>query len=172
VAKTYRTVPAQDSQLAAIPGIEHAAATMFSEQDLPRQVRYRVTDMETLREAQRPSRLWLAVNEIDVPVGFAYASEIDGHAHLEEMGVHPDHGRRGIGKSLVATVREWAESRGHTDLTLVTFGHLAWNAPFYRALGFVQIPQDRLSDSMTALLDEEQAAGIDVQNRMVMQLSL
>ena len=41
--------------------------------------------------------------------------------HLEELDVHPDHGRRGLGSSLVMAVRDWAAATGHEAITLTTF---------------------------------------------------
>ena len=97
---------AQRTHLTQIPAIELAAASMFSELDLPQNVRYRVTDTETLRDAWDDSRIWVALNYADKAVGFAMADIVDGQAHLDEMNVLPDYGRRGIGTQLVQTVKE------------------------------------------------------------------
>lgn len=172
VAGNYRVIQAKQDHLVAIPGIEHAAAAMFSEADLPQHIRYRVTGTETLQEALRQKRLWIVATGHDLPVGFAYATELDGHAHLEEVNVHPDHGRQGVGSMLVAAARDWAETHGYSVLSLVTFGHLAWNAPFYRKQGFIQIPNDELSAALVARIREEQLAGLDVKKRIAMRLVL
>lgn len=169
---SYRVLLAEKDQLPAIPGIELAAATMFSERDLPLNIRYRVTEMETLRDAWRRKQLWVALTSDSLPVGFAYTTELDGQAHLEGMDVHPDHGRRGLGKKLFGAVCDWAKECGHTELTLVTFSHLEWNAPYYASLGFVEIATDERSEQLEARISEEQVAGIDVQNRVAMRLGL
>jgi GNAT superfamily N-acetyltransferase len=167
----YRITQAREEQLAVIPGIEHAAATMFSEADLPPGIRYLVTDMQTLREAQRQQRLWVAVSGDDV-VGFAYVTVMDGQAHLEEMDVHPDHGRRGVGTRLVEQAVRWARNEGYARLTLVTFAHLPWNAAFYEKHGFRRMPYDSLGEDILAMLAEEGAAGIDVSRRVAMSLKV
>jgi GNAT superfamily N-acetyltransferase len=172
LAGNYRVIQAEQDHLVAIPGIEHAAATMFSEEDLPRHIRYRVTSSETLQEALRQNRLWIAVTRHDLPVGFAYAAELDGHAHLDEMGVHPDHGRQGVGSKLLMAVCTWAKTHGYSGLSLVTFRHLAWNAPFYRKQGFLQIPNGELSAGLVKRIREEQLAGLDVKKRIAMRLVL
>lgn len=172
MAGNYRVIPAEQHHLAAIPGIEHAAASLFSTDDLPVHIRYRVTDADTLQHAQAQNRLWIAVTGNDLPVGFAYAIELDGHAHLEEMDVHPEHGRQGLGSLLLTTVCDWADRRGYAELSLVTFAHLAWNAPFYSKKGFSQIPDDELSASLAARIREEQSAGLDVRKRIAMRMSL
>jgi GNAT superfamily N-acetyltransferase len=169
---SYRVALAEDGQLGAFAAIELAAATMFSTHDLPMNIRYRVTDMDTLREARRRRQLWVALTPDNLPVGFAYAIELDGQAHLEEMVVHPEHGRRGLGKRLLDAVRNWAKDHSHTELTLVTFSHLEWNAPYYATLGFVEIARNSRSEGIEARICEERLAGIDVKNRVAMRLAL
>ena len=73
MSHAYTIEPATERHLRAIPGIEHAAATIFSEKDLPSNLRYRVTDRETLGEAQRQNRLWVALNDMGIVVGFELA---------------------------------------------------------------------------------------------------
>ncbi len=161
--------PAAKSHLSAIPRIEQAAATMFAEADLPLHIRYRVTDRATLASAQRDGRLWVALNTKREPVGFAHACLIDDQAHLDEMDVHPAYARRGIGTALVNTVVDWARSQGYGELTLITFRHLPWNAPFYAALGFEVVGDELLGDQMRDLLRQEAKAGLKAGNRICMR---
>jgi GNAT superfamily N-acetyltransferase len=158
--------------LSAIPAIELAAAAMFPETDLPAEIRYLVTDDELLHEAQNEARLWVALTDDRTPVGFAMADIVDGGAHLDEMGVMPDFGRQGIGTRLVHTLIEWARSCDYPALTLVTFRHLPWNAPFYERMGFVSMAPSEIGGELAGLLQEEGMAGIDVQQRVCMQLKL
>jgi len=58
-----------------------------------------------------------------VPVGFALVEILDGAAHLEEIDVHPAHGRRGLGSALVRAVCEWARQ---SELSAVTRISRAW----------------------------------------------
>jgi GNAT superfamily N-acetyltransferase len=164
--------PATKSHLSAIPRIEQAAAAMFAEADLPLHIRYRVTDRATLASAQRDGRLWVALNAKREPVGFAHVCLIDDQAHLDEMDVHPDFARRGIGTALVNTVVDWARLQGYEELTLITFRHLPWNAPFYAALGFEIVSDDLLGHEMRDLLRQEAKAGLKAANRICMRKTL
>lgn len=155
-----------------IPKLEQAAAALFSTEDVPAQLRYRVTAWEALREAQQDGRLWVAVQESGRAVGFALAEVADGEAYLTEVDVDPEHARRGLGTRLVAAVTEWAEDEGFAWLLLVTFRHLPWNAPFYRKLGFVPVPEDAIGPELRDIFFEEAQAGIDVTKRIAMRLAL
>lgn len=163
---------AGSEHLRAIPAIELAASAMFSEADLPLGIRYRVTDADLLHEAQSDSRLWVALTEDRMPVGFALADIVDGAAHLDEMDVMPEFGRQGIGTRLVNTIISWARDKHFPRLTLVTFRHLPWNAPFYKKMGFESMADRDIGAGLAGLLQEEGSAGIDLDKRVCMRLDL
>jgi len=163
---------AGSEHLSAIPAIELAAAAMFSEADLPVEFRYLVTEDDLLYRAQRDARLWVALTNDRTPVGFAMADIVDGSAHLDEMDVIPDFGRRGIGTRLINTLIKWARSVDYPLLTLITFRHLPWNAPFYEQLGFVSMDSSEVGEELSSLLVEEGNAGIDISKRTCMKLDL
>ncbi len=163
--------PAAERNLADIPRIELAAAGLFSEDDLPLDIRYRVTAASSVREALDQQRLWVAMND-DEAVGFAMAGVVDGQAYLEEVDVLPQYGGQGIGTQLVQAVIAWARTQSYDRLLLVTFRHLPWNAPFYKKLGFELVDRSDYGDDIRRLMDEEGEIGIDVANRVVMEYSL
>jgi GNAT superfamily N-acetyltransferase len=158
--------------LAALGTIETAAATLFSETDLPADIRYRVTGADVLHDAQDNARIWVALADGDVPVGFAMATLVDNEAHLDELNVLPDYGRRGIGTELVNAVTCWARDNRFSVLTLITFKHLPWNAAFYEKLGFERVTVAELGRELAGLIAAEGKAGIDVKNRIAMRLEL
>lgn len=145
---------------------------MFPEADLPAEVRYLVTEDELLHQAQSEARLWVALTDDRIPVGFAMANIVDGGAHLDEMDVLPYFGRQGIGTRLVRTCIDWARSGDFPVVTLITFRHLPWNAPFYEKMGFVSMEPAELGEALASLLAEEGKAGIDVRKRLCMKLDL
>jgi len=163
---------AGSEHLSAIPAIELAASAMFPEADLPVEVRYLVIENELLQEAQSDARLWVALTDECTPVGFAMAGIIDGGAHLDEMDVMPDFSRQGVGTRLVRTIIDWARLGDYPVLTLITFRHLPWNAPFYERMGFEAMATSELGEELAKLLQEEGDAGIDVHKRVCMKLDL
>jgi GNAT superfamily N-acetyltransferase len=107
----YRIIPARPGDLSSIAEIELAAARLLTGH-APESVLAETTDVESLEGSRRSGRLWVALAG-DVPVGFARVVLLEPEAaHLDEIDVHPHHGRRGIGRELVTTVLEWAAATG------------------------------------------------------------
>ena len=166
-----RIAPAAAAHLGDIPGIELAAATLFSEADLPSEVRFKVTEPADLRAALQQNRLWVALTCENRMVGFAMADIVDGQAHLVEVDVLPDFARQGIGTKLIGVAIDWARSQSLVALWLVTFRHLPWNAPFYEKLGFSVVDPAEHGVELTSLIEEEAQLGINVENRVAMRFS-
>lgn len=86
-------------------------------------------------------------------VGFVQVLEIEGIAHLEQLSVLPEHGRRGYGRMLVTAAKSEALGRGHRELTLRTYRDVPWNAPFYASCGFT--PSAPTSEFQLQLVEVE-----------------
>jgi len=162
---------AERRHLTEIPKIELASATMFPETDLPQTIRHRVTEIHDLQDALTHKRLWVAQHN-DKPIGFALAGIVDGVGYLDELAVVPNFARQGVGTRLVSSVVEWARASNFTCLTLVTFRHLAWNAPFYEKLGFQGMDPSEHGRELAGLIEEEHLIGINITNRIAMRLDL
>lgn len=103
------------------------------------------------------------------PVGFAHVRLLDGHAHLDQLSVRPDHGRRGLGASLVEAACARLSVLGHGSITLLTYADLPWNAPFYARLGFAEVPGDEpRPNHHLALFAEEERLGLARHGRRVL----
>jgi GNAT superfamily N-acetyltransferase len=154
--------------LAPLPAIELAAARLLVGR-APESVLNETTSLDVLEEAQREGRLWVALAD-DVPVGFAHVELIEcDSVHLEEIDVHPDHSRRGLGAQLVSQVCHWAASNGYASVTLTTFQDVPWNLPFYVRLGFEVVPAEQLSPALRAIVEVETGRGLDPSRRAVMK---
>jgi GNAT superfamily N-acetyltransferase len=167
VLSTYQIVLARSQDIDRIPDIELAAVTLLQDY-APASVQVENSSERDLREAQTDGRLWVALSGDD-PVGFAHVIILkSGLAHLEELDVHPDHGRRGLGTRLVKEVFQWVRGRGYPALTLTTFREPPFNMPFYQSLGFEELPRDSLTADLLNIIDHETGRGLDPEKRVVM----
>ena len=166
---------ARAEDVAVLPQIEHLAGLLFAtceedlglSDDMPGQL----IDLETFAQAQQAGFLWVAVAGDEV-IGFALVSEVGGCAHLDELDVLPEHGRRGAGSALVAAVCEWATGEGYAAVTLRTFRDVPWNAPFYERRGFRSVESAALSPGHVALEARERERGLRTDLRVTMAFDI
>ena len=164
----YTITAARPQDLTQLAAIELAAARLLVGH-APESVLNETTNLDVLEQAQREGPLWVALAD-DVPVGFAHVELIErGAAHLDEIDVHPDHSRRGLGRKLVLQVCEWAAGHGYESVTLTTFSDVPWNMPFYARLGFDVVPAEQMSTALRAVVDDETRRGLDSLRRVVMR---
>lgn len=168
MASSYQIVLARRDHLEQLQQVELAAAAVFSEEDVPENIRSTATCLDDFASAQADEMLWTALTSDGIPVGFVIVRRLDGLAFILEIDVHPDHGHRGIGTSLINTVCEWTLSHGIAAIALTTFRHLSWNAPWYERLGFRSLSQDELTPGLEAVLADEVANGLDPLKRVAM----
>ena len=164
----YRITAARANDLPFLPAIELAAAKLLAGH-APESVLTETTSDEELKEALLLGHLWVALAD-DVPVGFAHIEVLEPTvAHLEEIDVHPHHGRRGLGTKLVRAICDWAIAAGYHSVTLTTFRDVPWNMPFYARLGFEVIPSEALSPALRSVVQDETRRGLDPTRRVAMR---
>jgi GNAT superfamily N-acetyltransferase len=164
----YRITLARRKDVPLLAHIELSAARLLAGH-APDSVLAETSSDEELESARQLGRLWVALAG-DTPVGFARVDVHEsGAAHLEEIDVLPEHGRRGLGTRLVAMVCSWAASEGYGAVTLTTFRDVRWNMPFYASLGFEVIPRHELSPSLRSVVRAETRRGLDPFRRVAMR---
>ena len=62
---------------------------------------------------------------------------------------------RGIGRSLMHTVEEWASRCGYRSVTLTTFRDVSWNASYYTKLGYRVLTPARISPGLARVIKHE-----------------
>ncbi len=144
---------ARIDELPALREIERAAGKLFAEIGLENVANAAPLPLDFLQAQQHAGLVWVLTDADDQPVGFAAASELDGALYLEEIDVHPAHGRRGLGKWLIETLCVWAEEQGYPAVTLSTFRDVPWNAPFYSRIGFRIAEDGEIGPGLQALLE-------------------
>ena len=168
----YSVALAEPDQLEFLAEIERQAAQLFVGWNVPASILAESTDLEEFREAQRNGHLWVALAPDRHPVGFAMVEECSDTCHLEELDVHPEHGRKGVGSALVRAICDWARQRGLAAVTLTTYRDVPWNAPLYTRLGFRILAPEALTDALEARVGREAARGLEPARRVVMRIDL
>ena len=158
--------PGRKNEVGRLREIERDAALLFRSSPVPYAADLEVTDVAVFIEAARDG--WLLVAG-DVAVGFAVMQPLDGEVYLRELDVMRAHQRRGLGRALVEASMALVRSRGHRALLLTTFRDVAWNAPWYRRIGFVDILVAERGPELLALLAQEEAHGHDMRGRVALR---
>lgn len=153
-----------EAELGALRDIERAAGRCFRDLGMPEIADDEPLSVDVLAEYQRAGRAWAAVDEADRPVAYLICDDVDGAVHIEQVSVHPDHGRQGIGRALIDHI-----GAGASALTLTTFAEVAWNGPYYQRCGFRVLHDDELTPGLRAIRAKEAAHGLDRWPRVAMR---
>jgi GNAT superfamily N-acetyltransferase len=168
----YTLELSREEDLSQLLAVEREAAALFHSLGMFDAVLADETPLEDFREAHARGHLWVARAANGEPIAFAFLEVVDGQIHLDELDVHPSHGRRGVGRALVEAVCAWAHAAGYTFMTLTTFRDVPWNAPFYASAGFRPVAAENLTPQLREVVAEETARGLDPAKRLVMRRDL
>jgi len=168
MGSAYRIIEARERDLPFLPVIELAAARLLVGH-ASESVLTETTDLDHFRDAQASGRLWVALTA-ETPVGFVHISLLgSGAPHLEEIDVHPSHGRQGLGRRLVATACDWTSRNGHRSITLTTFREIPFNMRFYASCGFAEVRPADLDAELADIIANEARRGLAPERRVVMR---
>jgi len=158
--------------LPALQDIERAAGRCFHDVDMPEVADDEPLTLDELTRYQRCGGIWVAVDRTDRPVAYLLTDLVDGNTHVDQVSVHPDSARHGVGRSLLEHVADRAMAEGIRALTLTTFVHVPWNAPYYRRCGFRCLDETELTPGLRAIRRQEATHGLDRWPRVCMRRDL
>ncbi len=162
---------ARHEELASLQEIERAAGLPFAQIGMEAIARDEPPSVAALAVFQRAKRAWVQADGDDRPVAYIMVEPMDGHVHICQVSVHPDHGRKGLGRALIEHVAAWARGQGIAGLSLTTFTEVAWNGPYYERCGFRTVAASDLGPEHERLRGEEIARGLDRWPRACMHMS-
>jgi GNAT superfamily N-acetyltransferase len=169
----FRIVLARAEHFEAMREVERAAEEIFPLEEFPLAMREAtLTSDEEFAEALREGLLWCALGVRGEVIGYAIALWLGRDLHLDEIDVHPQHQRRGIGRALMEAVSAHARAHGARRLTLTTFRSVPWNMPWYTRLGFIALSADALPFELAEIFEAEIARGLVRERRVAMALDL
>jgi GNAT superfamily N-acetyltransferase len=105
-------------------------------------------------------------------VGFASAEEIDHQGFYALLCVHPEHGKRGLGRRLTDAIKHWCASRAYTSLTMTTCPDVPWNAPMFERMGFRIMDESELTPGLLDIRREELELGLGPEEHVFMTIEL
>ena len=143
-ADRVRIRPAAAAELPALQDIERSAGEAFRGIGMPE-----IADDAPFSVGELPlpaGRAGLGRRRPgQPPVAYLVAELVDGDLHMEQVSVHPDWARRGVGRALMEHAAGGAAGGGLPALTPTTFADVPWNAPYYERLGFRPLPEAELT---------------------------
>lgn len=159
----------RSGDLPILQDIEIAAGRLFREVSMPEIADDEPPSVEQLSEHQRAGLAWVVTDDETGTVGYLVADVIDGNLHIEQLSVRPSHGRRGLGRALIARAEREAAIRGLPAVTLTTFLSVPWNAPYYRRCGFEVVGRAQETEGLRRIRADEAGAGLDQWPRVCMR---
>ncbi len=165
----YSIATAELDDIPAIISVDKAASTLFAPTGLLPQEALDDHVPAAVLEAEIPLKnVLVARNAHGWTVGFALVRPRGRGLYLDQISVHPDHGQKGLGRTLVIRVLTEAEHRRLPYVTLSTFRDLPWNGPFYASLGFKELGRDKLEPFMFEI-EAAQKPYMDISKRCFMR---
>ncbi|WP_244563912.1 GNAT family N-acetyltransferase [Ensifer aridi] len=114
--------------------------------------------------------LFAAFDSQEIPVGYGGGHVTEGWLHIDEVDVHPNWQRKGIGRQIMAALLDAGRSTKLIGASLTTDRFAPFNAPFYTSLGFQAVEGDACPERLRAILAKEEAKGLDPRRRVAMTL--
>ncbi|MFG2990225.1 GNAT family N-acetyltransferase [Streptomyces sp. NPDC048257] len=159
-------------ELPLLQDIERAAGRCFRDIGMPEIADDEPLTLDELAPYQRAGLAWVSVDGTDTPGAYLIAEHVEGNLHVEQVSVHPDRARRGLGRDLLEHLAEFARREGAPALTLTTFTEVPWNAPYYARCGFRLLDDSGLTPGLQEIRDREAAYGLDRRPRACMRRDL
>lgn len=149
-------------ELPRLQAVEIAAGACFAEVGMVEIARDDPPSLDVLGEHLCAGRLFVAGDPAGAYVIWSY---VDGAAHVDQVSVHPDHARLGVGRRLLDRVQTVTGAA----LTLTTFRDVPWNAPYYARWGFEVVEAPAWGPGLVEVVRHENDLGLGRWPRVVMR---
>ncbi|MED5598563.1 GNAT family N-acetyltransferase [Janthinobacterium sp. P210006] len=168
---SYAIRAASGADLPLLGQVERSAAALFAQAgpDLAWLAQGEPLPLSTLQTLQRQGGVWIAAAGHAAPVGFLATEALDGQLFIVELSVALPQQRQGLGARLLDAAAAHAQALGCACLTLSTYRHLPWNAPYYARHGFSEIGAAALGAGHARKLARETQDGHDPAQRCLMR---
>jgi ribosomal protein S18 acetylase RimI-like enzyme len=166
----YTIRPARFDEYDLLGDIERSAGRRFGEVGLAELADAEPTDPEFIGAVGAFGGVFVAAQDVDdTPVGFILVGMLDRAAHIYELSVAEEHGRRGLGRRLIEEACRFAGAEGAPAVTLSAFRDIPWNGPLYEQLGFRYLDRSEWTPALYLVHDLEIRKGLQVERRAFMR---
>jgi GNAT superfamily N-acetyltransferase len=159
---------ARAEDLLGLQEIERSAGEMFRDIGMPEIADDDPPSLAELTRYQRAGTAWIATTDTGEVTAYLIAEPLDGNLHLEQLSVHRNHTRQGIGRELITHAAKAAAANGMPALTLTTFRDVPWNAPYYERCGFRILAEHEIALGLRTRRQQEADHGLDRWPRVCM----
>ncbi|MDT7674924.1 MAG: hypothetical protein QOD82_2826 [Pseudonocardiales bacterium] len=174
---------AREDELPLLREVERASGEIFRDIGLAEIADDEPLSLTELGHYQRAGRAWVTTEGGGAAgtegagaggklLAFLLAEPVDGNLHIAQVAVHPAAAGRRLGAALIEHLARLAVADRAPRLTLTTYREVPWNAPYYRTLGFGEIPEPELGPRLRLIRDLERKAGLDRWPRVAMSRPL
>ncbi|MFD5556958.1 GNAT family N-acetyltransferase [Streptomyces sp. NPDC127068] len=165
--------PVRTEELPRLQEVERAAGRAFADIGMPEIAEDEPPPLAELTRFAALGTCWVAVSrETGTVVAYLLAEPVDDALHIEQVSVHPEAARRGVGRMLLEHAAARADAVGARALTLTTFTEVPWNAPYYVRIGFRVLDENELTPGLREVREREAAHGLDRWPRAVLRRSV
>lgn len=155
-----------------LAGVEQSAGELFRTIGMDFVADHAVSPINLHRRAIKDGLHWVATDQQGMVIGFCIGMAYGATLYIAELAVAGPHQRQGFGRDLMLYVIDAAARRGFNFIALRTFRAVAWNAPFYASLGFVEGGAPDIATRANGFAAHESVSGIDPASRCTMSLAL
>lgn len=163
---------ARPSELRTLIAIDEDASALYAQRGIVFEFAddhpFALAEAARWADAIAGQRAFVASDTADTVIGFIVMGFADGDPYLDQISVHPDYMRRGVGSKLLTRAIAWSDGK---PLWLTTYAHLPWNGPYYEQHGFVRVAVNSCGPEVLSLLQQQRAALPAPEQRIAMKRS-
>lgn len=165
----YSITAAELDDIPALIAVDKAASALFEDTGLLNEDALADHVPAEIFEQEIPLfNVIVARNQHGWAIGFALIRLRGNGLYLDQVSVHPEHGKLGVGRALMIRILTEAELRKLPHVSLSTFRDVPWNGPFYASMGFKEIAPEKLDPYMREI-EDAQRPFMDVTKRCFMR---
>jgi N-acetylglutamate synthase-like GNAT family acetyltransferase len=138
--KRIRISGLQEAHLPALAEIEQVTTAMYYERGFDA-AEVPVRSVADITRLTRNHNVRVAEADHDVAGYTAWRDEAPGIAYVEELSVHPQFQRFGVGSCLMEKIRDEARDLGLKQVVLRCWTNAPWAMEFYKSAGFTPIDE-------------------------------